>query len=275
MGIAPMTKTKYRFAQWIRVVKIVSIVSLLALFLSVSTIKASNTGLSEPGQFRKPNLPLIQTGSSPLQTPVPGPVWTRFEAPGVSLAYPDDWQALPVQDAPQVVNQKGVCLLRLAHMPEADVVFSLAKRELASGENIQVEQADQQVWNSRTLGAMTLDALDALVLHSQAVVWVNGQRAIQRIYEYPLVDASSLQVTGKQFIYQVLVVDGKNVYQIEMSTRDAAAFERYTAIADGIVERLKFQHSAPLPRVQRQWQRFFSRPPQEPAPLRVNKDLDL
>ena len=271
MGIASMTETKYRFAQWIRFVKIGSIVSLLALFLSVSSIKASTTNPSVLGQLRNPS----RTEFNPLQTPAPGPIWTRFETSGVSLAYPADWQAVPAQDAPQVVNQKGVCLLRLAHSPEEDVVFSLAKRELAAGESIQVEQADQQVWNSRTLGAMTLDALDALKLHSQTMLWINGQRAIQRIYEYPLVDASSLQVTGKQYIFQVLVVAGNNIYQIEMSTRDAAAFDRYTTIAEGIVGKLQFQHTASLPRVQRQWERFFSRPPQHPAPLRVNKDLEL
>ncbi len=70
---------------------------------------------------------------------------------------------------------------------------------------------------------------------------VNGQDAVKRIYEYPMVDPTTQTIVGTQYNYQVLVMNGKDLYIFRMVTINSDEFEKYKELGDKIITTIVFR----------------------------------
>jgi hypothetical protein len=61
-----------------------------------------------------------------------------------------------------------------------------------------------------------------------------------RLYEYPQVDPTTYKLSGALYTYQVLVMNGKDLYIFRMVTTSNDEFEKYTAVADELVTTFTF-----------------------------------
>ena len=70
---------------------------------------------------------------------------------------------------------------------------------------------------------------------------IDGLPAVRRLYEYPLVDPATYELIGTQYNYQLLVLEGKDLFYFRMFTTSAEEFEMYKEIADKIVFTIVFK----------------------------------
>ena len=91
------------------------------------------------------------------------------------------------------------------------------------------------------MGSKIVGAPDLLKLLARNDIVIDGLGAVQRLYEYPLVDPSTYKVIGTQYNYQVLIMQGKDLYVFRMVTDNSEEFEMYKGIADKLIYTIVFQ----------------------------------
>ena len=90
------------------------------------------------------------------------------------------------------------------------------------------------------MSAAMLNASDHLKLISLQEIEVGGQAAIERVYEYPVVDLVSGSITGTWYTYRLLVMNGTDRYYFELRTTSAEEFELYLEVARQIASTIVF-----------------------------------
>ena len=108
------------------------------------------------------------------------------------------------------------------------------------GKSLDAIQADERDWNNVKLGAMIVGASDLLKSISVDEIKIDSIKAVKRLYEYPLVDMVTNKVTGTQYNYHVMIVDGKYIYSFQIQTTSADEFTKSIEVADKILETISF-----------------------------------
>lgn len=171
-------------------------------------------------------------------TPTVNPNLVFFESDWLTLYYPNDWNIeSPREHA--CIDPKD-CILRLSHSPSEEVEIEFIREMPGFFVYSDVKEADQQYWDTTTIGVMITNTSDKLKLISRTVIALGGLSAVKRLYEYPLVDPSTGAITI-QYNYQVLVMKGKDLYYFKLTTTVAGAFEKYKWIADDLIATIVFK----------------------------------
>jgi hypothetical protein len=183
-----------------------------------------------------------QTATATLvPSPTIDPSWVYFESDWATLYYPSDWVVEELPGEPFCLPGANDCILWLSHLPTENVQIEFTRRDPMLGKALQVQQVDQDDWTNRELGAMIIGAADQLVLRSRTVLEIDGQAAVKRVYEYPLVDMYTQKLIGTQYNYQVIVINGEDIYYFQLRTEEGAEFELYLEVADQIVNTIVFR----------------------------------
>lgn len=216
------------------------------------TLVPTNTATATVTPSTTPTATVTETPTntpSPTQTatetlvpsPTIDPDWVYFESAWVTLYLPPDWVVEEPPGEPFCFPGMLDCILWLSHLPTENIQVKLTRREPMMGASNQVRQVDRDDWANRELGAMIIGFADKLVLISHTVLEIDGQEAVKRVYEYPLVDVNTQKLVGTQYNYQVIVINGENIYYYQMRTEDATEFELYLEVVDQIINTLEFQ----------------------------------
>lgn len=179
----------------------------------------------------------------PTQTSTPKPTtdpsWIFFENEWLTLYYPPDWTIQePRYDACGISTD---CIIRLGHVTSENIEIELIRFPPGIPSYRNVKEADQRYWNIISLGAILIGAPDRLKLLSHKDIVIDGYAAVQRLYEYPLVDPSTHQLTGIQYTYQVWIMQGKDLYDFHMITDHEGKFEVYKEMADKLIYTIVFR----------------------------------
>ena len=185
-------------------------------------------------------IPTPSTTATPTATSTVIPGWTSFESEWLTLYYPPDWN---VESPREYACAPGStdCIIRLSHLPTEKIEIELIRYPPGIPANANVKQADKRDWDNTVLGAKMTNASDYLELISRTEISIDNLEAIRRIYEYPLVDPATFAILETQYNYQVLVMQGEDLYFFRMYSTDAGEFEKYVNIADEIVRTIDFQ----------------------------------
>jgi hypothetical protein len=202
-----------------------------AMPTSTPTLTSTATSTATPDPTATPTItPTI----TPTLAPTIDPGWIFFESEWLTLYYPPDWTVQKPREHACMPGSTD-CIIRLSHLASEGVVIELIRYPPGIPEYANVNQADQSEWKNTVLGATIINAKDQLKLISRTAININGLPAVKRVYEYPLVDPATYKLIGAQYTYQVLVMNGKDLYVFRMVTTNNDEFEKYIAVADELV----------------------------------------
>jgi len=165
-------------------------------------------------------------------TAIPG--WVLVENEWFRLYYPPDW--LRIEES--CVSVFGCVEIRYSASEHGYMRWYRDSGGFFATGN--VEETDQTRWDMTTSTATMLNADDYLKLISKTDMIVGGRKAILRIYEYPIVNISTLKVEGIQYTYRLFVVTDDAEYEFRMTATTPEEFEQYKVIADQIVNSVVF-----------------------------------
>ena len=197
------------------------------------TLTITSTPTRTPTSTRTPTL-------TATPTPTIDSTWIFFENEWLTLYYPPDWT---IQNPREYACFPGStdCIIRLSHLTSENVEIEIIRQPPGIPSYRNVIEADQRYWNNTLLGASFVGAPDLLKLLARNDIVIDGLGAVQRLYEYPLVDPSTYKVIGTQYNYQVLIMQGKDLYFFRMVTDNSEEFEMYKGIAEQLIYTIVFQ----------------------------------
>jgi hypothetical protein len=181
----------------------------------------------------------ITPTSTPTLTPTIDPSWIFFESEWLTLYYPPDWTLEKPREHACMPGSTD-CIIRLSHSESESIEIEFIRYPPGVPELANVNAADQWYWQNTTLSATIINAKDHLKLLSRTNINVGERAAVKRLYEYPLVDPATNKIFGTQYTYQVLVMNGKDLYDFRMTTKNSDEFEKYTEIADELIKTIVF-----------------------------------
>jgi len=179
---------------------------------------------------------------SPTHTAIPEFLsgWIFYENEWLTLYYPPDWTTTEPREHACMPGSTD-CVINLLHSAAEDVRIEIVRYPPGSSPVQDVEKTDQEDWDLKIMLAM-LNGIDinAIKLISRTVFEVGGETAVQRVYEYPIVDMASMRIVGKWYINNVRVINGKDEYIFEMRTEVQEEFNAYQNIPDQILSTIVF-----------------------------------
>ena len=182
--------------------------------------------------------PLVTAAPSAIFTPTLDSNWVLLDNNWLQLYYPKDWNI-------QVTNcasDSNDCIVSLSDLPSLAATTEIGVVIFPpTSEPSDVVQVDEKEWLRVKENAFSIGAVDFLKLISKEEITVDKIRAIKRLYEYPVLDNLTGNVTGTLYNYQVMLVNGDHVVSFEMQSNSADKFEKYLPIAEHMVGTVIFR----------------------------------
>lgn len=154
--------------------------------------------------------------ATPLQT---------FTGSGVTLKYPSSWQRVDMSANPVCSGSGFECVIQVGESDGTDVKII---RSDATG--LTVDYLDEQGW--APLAAMT----DAH-LTSRDTIQINGQAAVQRVYDLSSPKATS----GRAYIMQIYVIANGQFYSFTYFAPNSDAFNKHQQTFRDIISSVQFK----------------------------------
>lgn len=173
-------------------------------------------------------------------SPTVDPSWVLHENEWVNLFYPPDWKEEKPREHACMPGSND-CILRLSHLASEEIEIEIIRTPPEMSQHDDVELADLADWGLKQMSTSMLQVSNLLKSLSRTKISVDGQTAIRRVYEYPLVNPATGAVEGTQYNYQVLIVSEKAEYCFRLYTTNAEEFEKYKDLGDQIVNTIVFQ----------------------------------
>jgi hypothetical protein len=176
--------------------------------------------------------PLVTSVPTATFTPTVDPNWALLDNNWLQLYYPKDWNI-------QITNcasDSNDCVIYLSSSPSLAATIEIGVVIFPpTSEPSDVVQVDEKEWLRVKGNAISIGAVDSLKLISKEEITVNEIRAIKRLYEYPVLDNLTGNVTGTLYNYQVMLVNGNHVFSFAMQTKSADEFAQYLPISEQMV----------------------------------------
>ena len=228
-------------------IQLISCSSSKGLF-STETLTSTNTTIpTNTNTFTITPSVTPSTTPSPSQTatatntftPTVDPSWVFFENKWLTLYYPPDWNIESPREHSCIPGSDD-CIIHLSHLELESVEIEFYRIPPMVPQPQNVEEADEMDWNMKEFGVIFTQASDHLVLISKETTKIDDVSAIKRLYEYPLVDPVSLEITDIQYNYRALAMKGKDSYFFLLYTTSVEEFEKYLDVVDQIVSTIVF-----------------------------------
>ena len=185
--------------------------------------------------------PLLASAPPATFTPTFDPNWALLDNNWLQLYYPKDWNI-------QVTNcasDSNDCVVYLSDLPSLAATTEIGVVIFPpTSEPSDVVQVDEKEWLRVKGNAISIGAVDSLKLISKEEITVDKIRAIKRLYEYPVLDNLTGNVTGTLYNYQVMLVNGEHVFSFAMQSKSADKFAQYLPIAEHMVGTVIFHQWA-------------------------------
>ena len=176
--------------------------------------------------------PLLTAAPPATFTLTPDVNWTLLDNNWLQLYYPKDWNIQITNCAPDSNN----CIIYLSNSPLLTKTTEIGVTIFPpTSESSDVEQVDKEEWLRVKGNAISIGAVDFLKLISKEEITVDKIRAIKRLYEYPVLDNLTGNVTGTLYNYQVMLVNGEHVFWFAMQSKSADEFAQNLPIAEHMV----------------------------------------
>ena len=190
-----------------------------------------------PSCDRATPTPLVTSASPATFAPTFDPNWALLNNDWLQLYYPKDWHI-------QVTNcasDSNDCIVYLSDLPSLSVTTEIGVVIYPpTSEPSDVEQVYEKEWHRTRENAISIGAVDFLKLISKEEITVDKIRAIKWLYEYPVLDNLTGNVTGAHYNYQVMLVNGEHVFSFAMQSKSAEKFAQYLPIAEHMVGTVVF-----------------------------------
>jgi hypothetical protein len=176
--------------------------------------------------------PIITSIPTATLTPTLDPNWALLDNSWLQLYYPKD---LNIQ-VTNCASDSNDCVVYLSDLPSlamtTDIGIGIYPR---TSEPSDVVEVYEEQWRRTREGAISIGAVDSLKLISKEEITVDKIQAIKWLYEYPVLDNLTGNVTGKLYTYQVMLVNGEYVFSFAMQSKTADKFEQYLPIAEHMI----------------------------------------
>src|SRR5574341_1496523 len=145
--------------------------------------------------------PLLTATPPVTFTPTFGPNWALLDNNWLQLYYPKDWNI-------QITNcasDSNDCIVSFSDLPSLAATTEIGVVIFPpTSEPSDVVQVDEEEWLRVKENASSIGAVDFLKLISKEEITVDKIRAIKRLYEYPVLDNLTGNVTGTLYNYQIM-----------------------------------------------------------------------
>jgi hypothetical protein len=181
--------------------------------------------------------PLVTSAPPSTFTPTLDPNWALLDNNWLQLYYPQDWNLKVTNCA----SDNTDCIVSLSDLPSLAATTEIGVVIFPpTSEPSDVVQVDEKEWLRVKRDATLIGAVDFLKLISIEEITVDKIRAIKRLYEYPVLDNLTGNVTGTLYIYHVMLVHGEHVVSFEMQSKNKDKFAQYLPIAEHMVDTVIF-----------------------------------
>ncbi len=173
-------------------------------------------------------------------TPTLGPDWTKFDGKDVSLAIPKKWTIVDMKHDSTCIPGLADCVIRITHPDDASTKITLMRLDFTYfGSEMSAAVVDESLWSVEPLRFKDVKLDKEVRLISKEEVQVGGQPGIMRVFSEPWVDNKI--VRGTLYFERVLVVSGKAVYHLYLSTPKEKQFTEYQGIMQTMIGSIRFK----------------------------------